>query len=73
MLGLPSLKEMELITFHCDVIKKKCKTNVNNVNVKDVNDLKVQYPNAFDGIGNFPGEYHIQMKENTQPVIRAPK
>jgi hypothetical protein len=65
ILGYPSLKELNLVTFHCAITA--------NQPVTSVGDLKQLYPHSFDGMGNFPGEYHICLKDNASPVIHAPR
>ena len=41
--------------------------------IRDKQDLTKQYPECFDGIGNFPGEYHITVYPNVPPVIHPPR
>jgi len=40
--------------------------------LRDKQDLITQYPECFNGIGKFPGEYHITVNPNVPPVIHAP-
>ena len=35
-------------------------------------DLISAYPDRFEGIGCFPGTYHITLREDAQPVVHAP-
>ena len=39
------------------------------INSKD--DLIKAYPNRFEGIGKFPGTYHIYHKEDTIPLVHT--
>lgn len=55
ILGLPSLRELQLVTIHCS-IASKTQGPINNIE-----DLKRQFPDGFDRIGNFPGEAHIYL------------
>ena len=41
--------------------------------VKSVQDLKEQYPDRFDALGQFPGTYHIVTDPTVQPMIHAPR
>ena len=36
-------------------------------------DLIVMYPDCFQGIGRFPGEYHIVIDPTQVPVVHAPR
>ena len=40
--------------------------------INSTKDLVKEYPDQFDKIGNFPGEYHITVEE-TAPVVHAPR
>ena len=35
--------------------------------------LKELYPDRFEGIGNMPGEYNIELKKDAEPHITAPR
>ena len=75
ILGLPTMQKMNLVTFHC-AASTKCHQSIDNIQTQEINsvtDLTKQYPDSFDKIGNFPGEYHIVLKENMHPVIHAPR
>ena len=52
------------MTLHCAI-------EADPVKVNTVQDLVNMYPDQFDKIGKFPGKYHIQLKEDAQPVIHA--
>ena len=36
-------------------------------------DLIKAYPDRFEGIGRFPGTYHITLRSDAKPVIHAPR
>ena len=36
-------------------------------------DLIKAYPDRFEGIGHFPGTYHITLCSDTKPVVHAPR
>ena len=44
--------------------------NLKPINSKD--DLIKAYPDRFEGIGKFPGTYHIYLKEDAIPVVHTP-
>ena len=53
---------------------KKVKQDMKNlkpINSKD--DLIKAYPDRFEGIGKFPGTYHIYLKEDAIPFVHTPR
>ena len=40
--------------------------------IKSTEDLIRKFPDRFQGIGQFPGEYTIRLCDNSQPIIHAP-
>ena len=36
-------------------------------------DLINTYPDRFEGIGRFPGTYHITLRKDARPVVHAPR
>ena len=66
ILGLPSSRNLRLVTLHCEL-------QVENQPLNSVRDLLQTYPEQFDCVGNFPGEYHIVIDESAKPVIHAPR
>ena len=83
ILGLPSLQDLRLVTLHCSIQRTKCapanhetKTPVtpsDNIPINSTKDLIEAYPDQFDRIGNFTGEYHIVLRPNNHPIIHAPR
>lgn len=65
ILGLPSSRSLKLVTLHCSIETSQP--------INSVESLKARYPEQFDRIGNFPGEYHITLKPEAHPVIHAPR
>ena len=65
IIGLPSLKNLVLISPHC--IIKEDKGPINSI--VELN----SYPNQFDRIGHFKSDYHIVLKSDHHPVIHAPR
>ena len=50
-----------------------CSSKVPLPAVKDKGDLKALYPDRFDGIGKFEGEYHIVNDPDVPSVVHAPR
>lgn len=65
ILGLPSSRSLKLITLHCSIEAKE--------QINSIESLKAKYPEQFDKMGNFPGEYHITLRPDAHPVIHAPR
>ena len=84
ILGLPSSLDHNLVTLHCKIKEsneefrpseatcRSSKPSDNSRNVNTVGDLMAAYPKQFHKVGNFPGEYHIVLEEDSHPVIHAP-
>jgi transposase InsO family protein len=55
--------------------RRKFEFNINKfkVPIHGVNDLNELYPRCFKGIGNLPGEYHIELRAGAQSHIAAPR
>ena len=63
IIGLPSCRELSLVVLNCEITKTA------QINTKD--DLQRQYPDRFEGIGKFRGDFHITMDPTVTPVIPA--
>lgn len=61
ILGLPSLRDLGLVTLHCDIQKAPAL----------INSIKDLYPDQFDCTGKFTGEYHIVLQPDNHPVIHT--
>ena len=46
-------------------------TNLQQLNTKE--DLIKAYPDRCEGIGHFPGTYHITCRNDAKPVVHAPR
>ena len=64
--GLPSLEEFGIVTLNCKIAKELPR-------IKDTADLIQQYPECFQGIGNFDGQYHITVDPAVLPVVHPPR
>ena len=65
ILGLPSSRDLRLVTLHCEVTANKAGS------IKSVQQLKEEFPQQFDRIGRFPGVYSIKTRKEATPVIHA--
>ena len=64
IIGLPSLRNLELISLHCTIKEDKGPINF-------IVELTNSYPNQFDRIGHFKSDYHIVLKPDHHPMIHA--
>ena len=58
---------------HCATTKNVTKVPCPVPAINGISDLQMLYPDGFDGIGRFQGEYHIVTDPNVPPVIHAPR
>jgi hypothetical protein len=65
ILGLQSCRKLKLVQMNCNIDLSE------NTKVDNKEDLKRLFPDRFDGIGDFEGEYHIVIDPNVPPVIHA--
>ena len=82
IIGLPTALDLHLITLNCSVEKSQVQETSPT---KDTAKLKpstcidnkshliAQYPNCFNGISKFQGEYHITLDPSVPPVIHPPR
>ena len=87
ILGLPSCSRLRIVNLNCSVqlrkhgqpvkvSKEREKVKQDMKNLKPINskdDLIKAYPDRFEGIGKFPGTYHIYLKEDAIPVVHTPR
>ena len=64
ILGLPTSRDMRLITLHCAIDSRQSVYT-------STEQVKSDYPDCFDAIGRFSGEYHIVIDPGVQPTIHA--
>ena len=67
-MGLPSCRALQLVTMHCEI-----SSNEHDSAITTKEDLRKIYPDRFEGIGNFDGEFHITTDLNVTPVVHAPR
>ena len=68
IMGLPSCRALQLVTMHCEI-----SSNEHDSAITTKEDLRKIYPDRFEGIGNFDGEFHITTDLNVTPVVHAPR
>ena len=86
IIGLPTSTDLNLLQFNCAIQTKHphisnhgCLKDQNleqakeTTPIKDKQDLTQQYPECFNGIGKFQGEYHITVDPSVPPVIHPPR
>jgi len=73
ILGLPTSKELNLIKFNCEIQEHSQQVLKLNKPITGKQDLVGQFPECFDGIGKFEGEYHITLDPTVPPVVHLPR
>ena len=87
ILGLPACSRLRIVNLNCSVQlrkhgqpikvskeREKVKHNMKNLkSIDSKDDLIKAYPDRFEGIGKFPGTYHIYLKEDVIPVVHTPQ
>ena len=87
--GLPSSSKLGIVHLNCTVkLTSRCdppcppkKLTTEHVKVRcnltsplnSSKDLIKAYPDWFEGIGQFPGTYHITLCNDAKPVVHAPR
>ena len=76
ILGLPSCTKLNIVTLNCavEIHRRQPLPNDDVEMLKDLSsrqDLIDAYPDRFEGIGRFPGTYHITLREDARPVVHA--
>ena len=69
ILGLPSSRNLKLITMNC-AIQSDSTSSKKQKPIRNTEELQDLYPECFEGIGRFPGKFHITLKEGAQPVVQ---
>ena len=71
IIGLPTSLELNLVTLNCSVQQSQQSPPERATPIKDKDDLVKQYPDCFNGIGKFQGQYHITVDPSVPPVVHA--
>ena len=72
MLGLRSCLELGLVKLNCDSIQNS-PIPLGSIRGDAKTDLYKKYPDCFEGIGSFPGEHHIELRLDAEPMIHPPR
>ena len=56
-----------------DTVKQDLKKLQHTTPLTSREDLIEAYPDRFEGIGRFPGTYHISLRDDAKPVVHAPR
>ena len=80
IIGLPTALDLHLITLNCSVEKSQETSPTKDTAklkpstcIDNKSHLIAQYPNCFNGIGKFQGEYHFTLDPSVPPVIHPPR
>ena len=86
IIGLPTSTDLNLLQYNCAIQTQNPHTSSDGclkdktleqaretILMKDKLDLITQYPECFNGIRKFQGEYHITVHPNVPPVIDPPR
>ena len=72
LIGLPTCRELGLVTFNYAINVQQEMTHVQTDQTMHHKILK-EYGDVFQGIGQFDGEYHIEVDPSVTPVIHPPR
>ena len=72
ILGLPSCRELRLIDMNCEVKETLNRPN-HEAHIASKSDLIHAYPDRFEGIGIFRGEFHITIDKSVPPAVHSPR
>ena len=71
IIGLRTSLELNHVTLNCSVQQSRQSPPERAIPIKDKDDLVKQYPDCFDGIGKFQGQYHINVDPSIPLVVHA--
>ena len=73
ILGLPTCEELNLVLLNYSLGQSSKDKTEPSENAKLKGHILSKYPNLFQGIGCFEGEYHITLNPAIPPVIHPPR
>ena len=77
IIGLPTSTDLKLLTLNLSIEENDPTPRNSTVSkeqpIKDKQDLISQYPECFNGVGKFQGEYHIVLDPNVPAVVHPPR
>lgn len=68
--GLQTCTRLGLVKMQCEI---KTEQQREQRPFSNLQELKQQYPEQFQGIGKFKKEYQLRLVENAKPVLHAPR
>ena len=71
--GLPTSCKLKLVKLHCEINTSNNSVHCRVPAIHSIHDLQKLYPDGFNGIGKFEGEYHIVVDPDVPPVVHAPR
>ena len=72
ILRLPSYRELRLVEMNCEVKETLNRPNPES-RIASKSGLIDAYPDRFEGIGSFRGEFHITRDKSVPPVVYSPR
>ncbi len=76
LIGLPTCERLGIVTINCDALQAPRTSPAEPTSITPIQsteDLIRQYPDRFEGLGRFPGQYTIHLKEGAEPKIHPPR
>lgn len=71
--GLPTSYKLKLVQLHCEINTSNNSVHCPVPAIHSIHDLQKLYPDRFNGIGKFEGEYHIAVDPDVPSVVHAPR
>ena len=71
IVGLESSQKSELVTLNHSILTNS--PDKVTVTIRSKENLISQYPECFNGIGKFQGQYHISFDPSVPPSVHAPR
>ena len=77
MVDFPTCERLHLMTINVNNVHNNAndhgKPKVIPAQIRDINDLKLMYPQQFDKIRNFAGTAKLHLREDVEPFMDAPR
>ena len=71
--GLPTSCKLKLVELHCEINSTHSNVPCPVPAIHNISDLQRLYPDRFNSIGKFEGEYHFVIDPAVSPVVHAPR
>lgn len=72
LFGCRACRDLGIVKINCAIDAEK-QEMFSTKCVNSLHDLQMIYPDRFTGLGKFPTEHRLQLKENAQPVTQPPR